>query len=53
MKIKKIKAVDRVPSRIIMLEGNMDWLKNTPYLAKRRDFLLKLRQSWRVLCGFR
>jgi hypothetical protein len=34
----KIMAVDRVPSRIDMLEGNMDWLINAPFLIKSGVF---------------
>jgi hypothetical protein len=31
-------AADRVPSRITILEENMDWLTNTPFLSKRAGF---------------
>jgi hypothetical protein len=35
-----MKAVNRVPSRITVLEGNMDWLVNTPFLSKRAGFFI-------------
>ena len=34
VKARDMKAVDRVPSRITMLEGSMDWLIITPILIK-------------------
>jgi len=33
-----MKAIDQGPSRITMLEGNVDWLKNIPFLIKERVF---------------
>ena len=38
-------AIEIVPSRITMLEGNIDYLTKTPLLTKERGFL-QIRGAW-------
>jgi len=41
MIVKMLKpAVEYVPSRMTILEGNMDWLANTPFSSKERGFFI-------------
>jgi hypothetical protein len=38
-------AINKVPSRMTMLEGNMDWLINTRFLqTKERGFIFRMRK---------
>jgi len=42
-------SVKSVPFCITILEENMDWLTNTPFLTEERVFLLQIRRLRKIL----